>query len=295
MRSWVGPTNSPPASATLPWPMWWLSDAAADPVTRLEHDDPVPGVDEPAGGGQPGEAGADHDDVGVQRRRGGRGRGTAGSAAAAAARRTRRGRSGGTGERSCQSVEHVLAVPAQRNRLARPRRGNPSSLGLAPPSGSPVDHVDRVGRRRHGPVLEPGDVGVARDRCASVLLRVDVPDDADPVAAHRDVGERLPGLSLLGRGVDVERSRRSSRSSPPPRRPWRRSCSASPTCTCPGSTGTPGRPPGPGPARAPAGRAYAGRAAGCTSPGSAWRRSAPLAPLVLPAGGFGSAISYHPP
>jgi hypothetical protein len=37
--------------------------AAADPVTSLEHEDRLPGVVEPARGGQPGQSRADHDGV----------------------------------------------------------------------------------------------------------------------------------------------------------------------------------------------------------------------------------------
>jgi hypothetical protein len=39
--------------------------SAADPVTRLEHDDPQAGAGEPAGGRQPGEPGPDDDGLGV--------------------------------------------------------------------------------------------------------------------------------------------------------------------------------------------------------------------------------------
>lgn len=35
---------------------------AADPGPRLEHDDPLAGLGEPARGRQPGEPGPDHDD-----------------------------------------------------------------------------------------------------------------------------------------------------------------------------------------------------------------------------------------
>ena len=38
---------------------------AADPPSRLEHDDPPAGLCEPAGGRQPGEPGPDDDGVGV--------------------------------------------------------------------------------------------------------------------------------------------------------------------------------------------------------------------------------------
>jgi hypothetical protein len=39
--------------------------AAADPPSRFEHDDPLAGLREPAGGRQPGEPGPDDDGVGV--------------------------------------------------------------------------------------------------------------------------------------------------------------------------------------------------------------------------------------
>ena len=67
MRSWVGPTNSPPISVMWPAPSERVERAPADAVARLEHDDGAVGGDQRARGGEAREPGADDAHVGAPR------------------------------------------------------------------------------------------------------------------------------------------------------------------------------------------------------------------------------------
>lgn len=65
IRSCVGPTNSPPASATSPWPMLWVQRAAADALTRLEHAHLVARARQGTRGSETGQARANNRHVRV--------------------------------------------------------------------------------------------------------------------------------------------------------------------------------------------------------------------------------------
>ena len=63
IASWYGASHAPPRSTGVPSASGVGPDPAADAVARLEHDDRLPGLAQPACGGEPGVPGADHTDV----------------------------------------------------------------------------------------------------------------------------------------------------------------------------------------------------------------------------------------
>ena len=64
MWSWVGPTKVPPRSDTSPPSERVAPDPPARPSRRLQHEHGLAAAPHFAGGGQPGQTGADHDDIG---------------------------------------------------------------------------------------------------------------------------------------------------------------------------------------------------------------------------------------